>query len=136
MVNWAVFKKTAWSKKARSGTGAGRRNQLLSGNDYSLVVLSALFVAGKSPKCATHAAAVKRTTSFASSSAAAMLGSSEGSPRCAIASNAAALTCQFLSVVAFTSAFAVPGSGSWASCFAAAARTGEESFFATDLKAS
>src|SRR5439155_3690280 len=103
---------------------------------YGFAGSAGVFSARISLKCATHAAAAKRTSSFASSKAVAIAETSERSPRCEIASSAAARTDQFLSVVAFTSAFPVPGFGSRASCFAAAARTGEESSFLTVLNAS
>src|SRR5437773_7483946 len=80
-----------------------------------------------------QAAAVKRTTSFSSSRAALILGIRDRSSRRAIASSAAARTCKFLSPAALTKASAASGSGSWASFFAAAAPTGEESFFVTVL---
>src|SRR5437588_11011766 len=83
---------------------------------------------GSPLKCATHAAAVKRTRSFLSSRAAVIFGTSDRSPRSAIDSSAAARTLTFLSPVALTSASPASGSGSWANFFAAAARTGEASF--------
>src|SRR6202022_2164417 len=72
----------------------------------------------------TVAAAVYFTASFSSDKLSSTVRSTDGSPRLARASRAAARTSQLLSATASANALVVAGSGSLASTFAAAPRTG------------
>src|SRR5438552_11828756 len=78
-------------------------------------------------RCRTAAAAVYFTASLSSDMYSSTVSRTEGSPRLASASSAAARTTQFLSRTASASALVVAGSGSLVSTLAAAARTGEGS---------
>src|SRR3989454_9640634 len=75
----------------------------------------------------TAAAATYFTSSFSSDMYNSTVSRTEGSPRSASASSAAARTTQLLSPTASASALVVAGSGSLMSTLAAAARTGDES---------